>query len=56
MTDLLLAGILLMILIQWHHQEKRTGWYGKLSVLIKKRVIRKICKSIFKVFHSIKSR
>ena len=37
MTDILLGIIVAIILIQWHHKEKHTGWYGKLNVLITKR-------------------
>ena len=37
MTDLLIAAILIIMLIQWHNKEKHMGWYGKLYVMISKR-------------------
>lgn len=40
MTDLLLTIILILMLIQLHQKEKYTGWYGKLYVLITKRLKR----------------
>ncbi len=46
MTDVLLGIIATIILIQWHHKEKHTGWYGKINVLITKRFKRYIRKYI----------
>lgn len=40
MTDLLLAGILITLLLQIHVREKNMGWYGHVYVILKKRALR----------------
>ena len=52
MTDLLIAAILIVLLIQWHGRAKSTGWYGKLYVLITKRFKRFLKKMINNAINS----
>ena len=46
MTDLLLASILIVLLIQVHVREKNIGRYGKLYVFLKKRVLRYLVRRV----------
>jgi len=40
MTDILLAAILIVMLLQIHVREKNMGWYGHVYVILKKRALR----------------
>lgn len=56
MTELLLAIIVLILLFQTHTKEKNVGKYGRLCVLLEKRVLGYLIRQGKKNYHKVKDK